>query len=314
MTLSTTLRGITFKNCLMNAAGVLCMSSEELQQVIDSQAATFVTKTATLQPRTGNPEPRYFDFGVNSINSMGLPNYGIDYYLDFLKSECEAWQSTRFLSISPLQSSDLPELLARIRQANFKGFVELNLSCPNVPGKPQTAYDFEQTRQLLTTAFELYDAPLGVKLPPYFDLVHFDQAAAIFNEFPLAFVNCINSLGNGVHINDLSMSIAPKDGFGGIGGACIKPTALANVHAFYQRLNPSIAIIGTGGVTTGRDVFEHILCGATLVQVGTALHQEGSGVFERLLRELQDEMTRYGFASFDDFRGKVGYLTPIESQ
>lgn len=308
MDMSTVIQQVTFKNCLMNAAGVMCMTTEELQEVTQSSAATFVTKTATLQPRTGNPEPRYFDFASNSINSMGLPNYGIDYYLDFLKSESDAVASTRFLSISPLQADDFPELLTRIQQANFKGFVELNLSCPNVPGKPQTAYDFEQTQQLLASAFALYDGPLGIKLPPYFDLVHFDQAAEIFNQFPLAFVNCINSLGNGVHIHDLSMSIAPKQGFGGIGGACIKPTALANVHAFYQRLNPAIAIIGTGGVTTGRDVFEHILCGASMVQVGTALHQEGSSVFERLLRELQDEMARYGFNSLADFRGKVGYL------
>ncbi len=56
--------------------------------------------------------------------------------------------------------------------------------------------------------------------------------------------------------------IRPKNGFGGIGGEYIKPTALANVHAFYQRLNPEIQIVGTGGVLTGRDAFEHILCGA----------------------------------------------------
>ena len=54
---------------------------------------------------------------------------------------------------------------------------------------------------------------------------------------------------------------------------------LLNVHAFYQRLNPSIQIIGTGGVKTGRDAFEHILCGASMVQLGTILHQEGPEVF-----------------------------------
>ena len=102
--------------------------------------------------------------------------------------------------------------------------------------------------------------------------------------------------------------IAPKQGFGGIGGPCIKPTALANVHAFYQRLRPEIAIIGTGGVTTGRDVFEHILCGASMVQIGTALHQEGTTLFTRLLKELQDEMAKYGYTSLEDFRGKVQYL------
>ena len=78
-----------------------------------------------------------------------------------------------------------------------------------------------------------------------------------------------------------------KNGFGGIGGEYIKPTALANVHAFYQRLNPQIQIIGTGGVLTGRDAFEHILCGASMVQVGTTLHKEGVSAFDRITNELK---------------------------
>jgi len=80
----------------------------------------------------------------------------------------------------------------------------------------------------------------------------------------------------GLYIEDESVVIRPKNGFGGIGGEYIKPTALANVHAFYQRLNPEIQIVGTGGVLTGRDAFEHILCGASMVQIGTTLHKGNS--------------------------------------
>lgn len=75
-------------------------------------------------------------------------------------------------------------------------------------------------------------------------------------------------------IEDETVVIKPKNGFGGLGGDYIKPTALANVHAFYKRLNPSIQIIGTGGVKTGRDAFEHILCGASMVQLGTVLQKK----------------------------------------
>ena len=77
------------------------------------------------------------------------------------------------------------------------------------------------------------------------------------------------------------------------------------MRAFHQRLKPSIKIIGTGGVRTGQDVFEHILCGASLVQVGTALHQEGVGIFERLVAELEAIMAAKGYKSLDDFRGKL---------
>ena len=307
--LRTQIAGFSFDNCLMNAAGVACMSVEELEEVRQSAAGSFVTKTATLEARAGNPEPRYRDIPLGSINSMGLPNQGIDYYLDYLLSLQESQpERTFFLSLVGMSPDETHTLLKKVQNSGFKGITELNLSCPNVPGKPQIAYDFEATERILGEAFGYFDKPLGIKLPPYFDIVHFDQAAEVFNRHPLKFVNCVNSIGNGMYIEDESVVIRPKNGFGGIGGEYIKPTALANVHAFYQRLNPSIQIIGTGGVYTGRDAFEHILCGASMVQIGTALHQQGVEVFERVSLGLKAIMVQKGYETIEDFKGKLKYL------
>ena len=307
--LRTQIAGFSFDNCLMNAAGVACMTVEELEEVRQSAAGSFVTKTATLEARAGNPEPRYRDVPLGSINSMGLPNQGIDYYLDYLLSLQESQpERTFFLSLVGMSPDETHTLLKKVQNSGFKGITELNLSCPNVPGKPQIAYDFETTERILGEAFGYFDKPLGIKLPPYFDIVHFDQAAEVFNHHPLKFVNCVNSIGNGMYIEDESVVIRPKNGFGGIGGEYIKPTALANVHAFYQRLNPSIQIIGTGGVYTGRDAFEHILCGASMVQIGTALHQQGVEVFERVSLGLKAIMVQKGYETIEDFKGKLKYL------
>ena len=307
--LRTQIAGFSFDNCLMNAAGVACMTVEELEEVRQSAAGSFVTKTATLEARTGNPEPRYRDVPLGSINSMGLPNQGIDYYLDYLLSLQESQpERAFFLSLVGMSPDETHTLLKKVQNSGFKGITELNLSCPNVPGKPQIAYDFETTERILGEAFGYFDKPLGIKLPPYFDIVHFDQAAEVFNRHPLKFVNCVNSIGNGMYIEDESVVIRPKNGFGGIGGEYIKPTALANVHAFYQRLNPSIQIIGTGGVYTGRDAFEHILCGASMVQIGTALHQQGVEVFERVSLGLKAIMAKKGYEKLEDFKGKLKYL------
>ena len=307
--LRTQIAGFSFDNCLMNAAGVACMTVEELEEVRQSAAGSFVTKTATLEARAGNPEPRYRDVPLGSINSMGLPNQGIDYYLDYLLSLQESQpERTFFLSLVGMSPDETHTLLKKVQNSGFKGITELNLSCPNVPGKPQIAYDFEATERILGEAFGYFDKPLGIKLPPYFDIVHFDQAAEVFNRHPLKFVNCVNSIGNGMYIEDESVVIRPKNGFGGIGGEYIKPTALANVHAFYQRLNPSIQIIGTGGVYTGRDAFEHILCGASMVQIGTALHQQGVEVFERVSLGLKAIMVQKGYETIEDFKGKLKYL------
>ncbi|ATF64268.1 dihydroorotate oxidase [Streptococcus gordonii] len=306
---STQIAGFSFDNCLMNAAGVACMTKEELAEVKDSVAGTFVTKTATLEFRQGNPEPRYQDVPLGSINSMGLPNNGLDYYLDYLLELQESEPNrTFFLSLVGMSPEETHTILKKVQASDFKGITELNLSCPNVPGKPQIAYDFETTEKILSEVFAYFKKPLGIKLPPYFDIVHFDQAAAIFNNYPLKFVNCVNSIGNGLYIEDESVVIRPKNGFGGIGGQYIKPTALANVHAFYQRLKPEIQIIGTGGVLTGRDAFEHILCGASMVQVGTTLHKEGVAAFERITAELKAIMEEKGYESLEDFRGKLKYI------
>lgn len=82
------------------------------------------------------------------------------------------------------------------------------------------------------------------------------------------------------------MLIKPKHGFGGLGGHYILPTALANVNAFYRRC-PDKYIFGCGGVYSGQDAFLHILAGASMVQVGTALYEQGVEIFDKLIDELQ---------------------------
>lgn len=308
MDLSTHFAQHQFANCIMNASGPKCTELHELENLLQSVAGAVVTKSATSQRREGNPSPRYVDLELGSINSMGLPNNGLDFYIDFcLKNEDI---KPIFISIAGLSLDDNLAMLKKLQATAGNFMVELNLSCPNIPGKPQTGYDFERTQEVLEEVFAFYTKPLGVKLPPYFDMVHFEQMAAILNQFPLSFVTCINSIGNGLFIDTdtESVVIKPKEGFGGLGGAYVKPTALANVRKFYQLLKPEIAVIGCGGVESGKDVFEHILCGASMVQVGTQLMKEDTSVFERLLQELKDIMQNKGYNSIADFKGKLKSL------
>ncbi|REC31445.1 dihydroorotate oxidase [Enterococcus pseudoavium] len=305
--LNTQFLNYTLTSPIMNASGVHCTTTEELQNLADSAAGAIVTKSATKHFRVGNPHPRYADLPLGSINSTGLANNGFDYYLDYVSSNNLEGAKPLFFSVAGMTFEENLYMLNKIQASSFTGITELNLSCPNLPGKPQIAYDFPLTEQILTKIFSFFTKPLGVKLPPYFDLVHFDQMAKILNQFPLAFINSINSIGNGLYVDTAAETtvIKPKDGFGGIGGAYVKPTALANVNGFYQRLNPQIKIIGTGGVNSGQDVFEHLLCGAQIVQVGTALHREGPQIFSRLSNELADLMEQKGYQSIEDFRGKI---------
>lgn len=307
-TLMTTIGDRTFENCMMNAAGIRCQTNQDLDALVQSQAGTYVTKSATPAKRKGNPSPRIHTFPKGSINSMGLPNNGLDYYLDYvLNDQKKRPEGTPFLSIAGTSLEDNLAMLHQVQDSAFTGFVELNLSCPNVPGKPQVGYDFDRVNDVLSQIFKFYTKPLGVKLPPYFDLVHFDQIADILNQYPLTFVNSINSIGNGLVIDpDTEQAvIKPK---GGIGGAFVKPTALANVRGLALRLKPEISIVGTGGILNGQDAFEHILCGASMVQIGTEFGYEGVSVFDRISKELKRIMTAKGYDRIDDFKGQLKTL------
>ncbi|MEY8458483.1 dihydroorotate oxidase [Lactococcus ileimucosae] len=306
----TTFAHAKFPNPFMNASGVHCMTVEELNDLKKSDAGAYITKSSTLEKREGNPSPRYVDLALGSINSMGLPNLGFHYYLDYALEQQKHQEAPLFFSIAGMSKEENIEMLKIIQDSAFSGITELNLSCPNVPGKPQMAYDFQATKDLLERVFSFFKKPLGVKLPPYFDLVHFDQMADILNKFPITYVNSVNSIGNALFIDSEAEAVVikPKNGFGGLGGQYIKPTALANVRAFYTRLKPEIQIIGTGGIETGQDAFEHLLCGATMLQIGTALHKEGPGIFTRISKELQEIMDEKGYQSIDEFRGKLKSL------
>jgi dihydroorotate dehydrogenase (fumarate) len=310
--LSTQIAGLSLPNLLFNASGVCCQTEADLNLMIESESGSLITKSATYEQREGNPSPRYLPLpsGLGSINSMGLPNEGYEYYLNFAKNYDYSSKKPLFISLSGLSLADNTKMCEAFVAAELPCVLEINFSCPNVPGKPQLGYDMEAMESALNILAPLIKKPFGVKLPPYFDIAHFDAAAAIFNKFDnLAYLTCINSVGNGLAIDfeTETVLIKPKDGFGGLGGLMVLNTALANVNAFYRRC-PNKQVIGVGGVTSGKEVFLHVLAGASAVQIGTTLKEEGPEVFARINKELSDIMINKGYKTLEDFRGKVKTL------
>lgn len=295
---------------MWNASGVFCTTAQELTDLAHSESALVLSKSCTLLAREGNPSPRYQAIPYGSINSMGLPNLGVDFYIQF--AQHHALTKPYIISVAGLSFEENKTILQKIAASHSPQLtaIELNLSCPNVIGKPQVAYDVEATRQILDVAFSLvHTLKIGIKLPPYFDFVHFDEMAKLLSNYPLAFITAVNSIGNALFVNNQSESVVikPKCGFGGLGGMYIKPTALANVRKWHEYF-PTLPIIGCGGILHGTDVFEHLLCGATAVQVGTQLKEEGLTTFRRLILELQTIMQTKGYTNIDEYRGKLKTL------
>ncbi|MBU0953355.1 MAG: dihydroorotate oxidase [Nanoarchaeota archaeon] len=306
--LKTTVAGIELEHPIFNAAGPLDATLEELTVLGESHAAAITMKSCTLEAREGNPEPRYQDIPHGSLNSMGLPNLGYKKYIAFAPL-LKKYNKPIIASVSGLSLEDNLTIIQALNDAPVD-LIEFNLSCPNVIGKPQMGYDPEQTDDVLGKIMHITKKPLGVKLPPYFDFVHFEQIAAILNRNNVRFVTCINAIGNALVIDPEKeqVIIRPKNGFGGLGGAYVKPTALANVRKFSELLNPTIDIVGVGGISSGTDVFEFILAGATAVQIGTTFMKEKHGCFERIEREFNELMAKKGYETIEDVKGNLKTL------
>jgi len=305
---STTIAGVKFPGCFMNAAGALCVTRDELVALGQSRAGAIVTKSMTVEARQGNPEPRYHGFPGGSINSMGLPNLGYRAYAEMIP-ELKRFGKPVVASVAGLCEDDFPVIAAAINTVK-PDLIEVNLSCPNIPGKPQIGYDPDASERIIKRVRPLITVPMGLKLPPYFDPAHHEIMGRVIGRCGVDFLNLINSVGNGLVVDPEreAVVIKPKGGFGGLGGRLIKPVALANVRAFDKFFQGRMPIIGTGGVVDGVDAFEHILCGASAVQIGTVLVEEGLDVFGRLEAELTEMLEKKGYRSIGDFRGSVKEL------
>lgn len=202
--------------------------------------------------------------------------------------------------------------------------IELNLACPNVIGKPIIGYDMDQMEQTLRQVDQVIQEchqkysssssstsrsinaivpPLGIKLPPYLDFSHFHSVTQLLNQYShiVSYVVAINTVGNALCVDGQVMGtphISSNNGYAGLSGPAIKYTALANVRKLRELLIPTIDVVGVGGICTGQDVYDMILCGARCCQVATQHWKEGSSIcFDRIYNELILIMQQKGFTN-----------------
>lgn len=307
--ISTNIGGVDLETCIFNTSGPADVTLKELEIIAKSKSSAITMKSCTLEPREGNPEPRYADLEFGSINSMGLPNLGYKAYVGFTKILKKKYKKPVIASICGMFLKDNVVIFKAFNDSPVD-LIEFNPGSPNTIGKPIVGYDKGEMDKLLNAVSRVCKKPFGIKLPPYFDLVHFEQIAAVIKKYPVKFVTCINSIGNGLVIDPDKETtlIKPKGGLGGIGGKYIKFTALANVRKFYELFNDKIQVIGVGGVYTGVDAFEFILAGASAVQIGTAFLQKGPKIFDNVQEELREFVEKKNYNNIQDFRGKLKIL------
>ncbi|MGB0935827.1 MAG: dihydroorotate oxidase [Colwellia sp.] len=303
--LSSNIAGVSLPGYVLNASGPKCTSKQELIALSASESAAIMTKSCTVSPREGNSKPRYKAFGKSAIQSMGLPNLGYQAYLEMIP-ELKQTSKPLIISVSGISLEDNVTMMNAFQRSNAD-LIEVNFSCPNIIGKPQVGYDFEQSKRMLDAISSIGDIPFGIKLPPYFDFSHFEGMADILKQFPVKFITTINSIGNTLVIDPVTEKpiIKPKKGFGGLCGEFVKPIGLANVKAFRDLLPESIQIMGVGGIATGTDAFEYLLAGADAVQVAHCFQEEGVDCFTRINTELTELLDSKGYKDLSQVKGKL---------
>ena len=148
---------IKLQGCIMNASGVLCTSNAELDCLLnEKKCSAVVTKTCTPQLRIGNPEPRYYQTGLNSINSTGLANLGSSFYLNHARQNSS--KKPYIISVATIKMDDCLNVIKTYADMDISNsLLEVNLSCPNLCTR-QLGYDMDICEEHLRKISEIVDS------------------------------------------------------------------------------------------------------------------------------------------------------------
>ena len=275
-----------------NAAG-WCKSVSEVEALVRSAASFIVVGSITMEPRDGNPGNTFNGDPVFALNSLGLPNPGLD-KLEEIGPEmvriAHAAEKPIIASIAGFFAEEFGELASRVQRIGFDG-IEVNLGCPNIADggkrKPIFSYRKALTEDSLSAVCNYIDALrpdwfISVKVSPM-DPDRLDEIASVIEEFPVSAVITQNTVPNCLDINLTTrkpiIDTPDKRGYAGGSGIQIFQQALGQVKQWRERLPGEIQVWGVGGVQTGEDVKKMLWAGASAVEVGTSYFISGAKVF-----------------------------------
>ena len=290
-------------NPVILASGILDSTPGILNRMARTGAGALITKSISLKPRPGYPGPTTIEIAPGTwINAMGLPNPGLDEFLEeFPLTKLNVPVIPNLVADS---AEEFAQLAAAVAEAGAQ-IAEINLSCPH----PKAAYGGSLTAQdpqaaaavVVATAEHL---PVIAKLTP--NVADIGTVAVACAQAGAAAVSAINTLA--------ALDVDPElerpllgNGFGGLSGVAIRPIGLRKVLEIVQALNHAgfdTPVIGMGGISNAEDVVRYLLCGAHSVQIGTSLTGDPEHM-STITRDLEEWMDRKGYRDLADFRGRI---------
>ena len=295
--LQTNLCGIRLKNPAILASGILGVTKESVGRIGRAGAGAITLKSLCHEERFGNANPAMFGYDDVFLNAVGLPGQGIDSAMkDFARLDN--------LSVPVIgsiygyrigQFGEVAKKMASLRPA----MIEVDISCPHLDyGKPYYAdpnLTAEVTKIVKKNSGKI---PISTKLSPnVHDIKEIAHAAERAGADAITAINTAS--GMVIDIGARKPILANK--IGGVSGPALKPIAVRCVYEIYETVK--IPIIGTGGVTYGKDALEMIMAGATAVGIGTGIYYRGINVFKKVCDEMKAWMKKNKVKNLGEIRG-----------
>ena len=291
--------GIELDNPIIPASGTFGFGYEFAELYDINLLGTFSFKGTTLNPRFGNPTPRIAECTAGMINAVGLQNPGVEQVIATeLPKLKECFHKPVMANVSGFSLEEYAETCRLIDAQEQVGWLEVNISCPNVHGggmsfgtDPKMAAEVTKAVKAVTTK------PVIIKLSP--NVTNIVEIAKACEEAGADGISLINTLlGMRIDLKTKKPVIANK--MGGFSGSAIFPVAVRMVYQVYEAV--SIPIVGMGGVSDAKDVIEMMLAGATAVEIGAA-NLVNPFACKDIIEQLPDVMKQYGIDNLTDIIG-----------
>jgi len=262
---SFTLRGVEFKNRVLVASGTFGYGNEVKELVDVNKLGGICTKSLSWKPRDGNPPRRIVETPSGMLNSIGLANVGVEY---FIREKLPYLRTLDTVIIANIAASSIQEycdVLSLLEQQEGIDGYEINVSCPNVrEGGLEFGNDLNAVGRITEKVKAVTKKPIFIKLSP--NVSRISDFAKVVKENGGDGVSAINTLvGTAFDIYTRKPKI--KNVTGGLSGPAIKPVALAKILEIKR--NVDIPIIGIGGIMNWKDAAEMMIVGASAFQIGT---------------------------------------------
>lgn len=299
--LSVDLCGTELDNPVIPASGTFGYGYEFSELYDINILGTFSFKGTTKEARFGNPTPRIAECAGGMINAVGLQNPGVDKVIsEELKKLRKCFSKKVMANVSGFSTEEYVYTCEKLDKCDEVGWIELNISCPNVHGGGMSfGTDPDSAKAVTSAVKKVIKKPLIVKLSPNVtDIVSIAKACEEAGADGLSLINTLL----GMRIDIAKRTPVIKNVTGGVSGPAIFPVALQMVYRTANAVK--IPVIGMGGVSSAEDVIEMMLAGATAVEVGAA-NLVNPFACKEIIEDLPRVMEKYNIEKLSDIIGGV---------